>query len=153
MLTAKDLMTTHCVTVGLDDDITEAARLLLEKGFNGVPVVDENNKVVGILCQSDLIAQQKRLSIPSVFTLLDGFIPLSSTNQLEREIDKITATKVRQAMTPQPKCVSPDTPIEDIATTMADQKLYTLPVVEGGRLVGIVGKSDILRALVAKDST
>lgn len=150
MLTAKDLMTTDCVTVGLNDDITEAARLLLEKGFNGVPVVDDNNKLAGILCQSDLVAQQKRLSIPSVFTLLDGFIPLSSTSQLEREMEKITATKVRQAMTPNPTCVTPDTPIEDIATTMADQKLYTLPVVEGGKLVGVIGKSDILRALVGK---
>ncbi len=150
MLTAKDLMTRECVTVRLYDDITQAAQLLLEKGYNGVPVLDENDALVGILCQSDLIAQQKRLTIPSVFTILDGFFPLASTSHLEREMKKITATKVHQAMTPNPRSVTPDTTIEDIATTMAEEKLYTLPVVENGKIVGVLGKSDILRALVDK---
>lgn len=148
MQTAKDVMTQNPLTVGPKGDITEAARLLLEKGFNGVPVVDDSGALVGVLCQSDLIAQQKKLRLPSIFTLLDGFFPLSSEHELEREMEKITATRVEQAMTRNPRSVSPDTPLEEVATLMAEQKLYTLPVVEGGILVGVVGKEDILRALL-----
>ncbi|MBW1801868.1 MAG: CBS domain-containing protein, partial [Deltaproteobacteria bacterium] len=77
MLTAKDIMTKDPVTVSPDTEITHAAKLLLDKGVNGLPVVDREGKLVGIICQSDLIAQQKGLPIPSIFTLLDSFIPLT----------------------------------------------------------------------------
>ncbi len=148
MQTAKDVMTANPVSIAAGAEIAEAARLLLEKRFNGVPVVDEAGKLVGILCQSDLIAQQKQLKLPSVFTLLDSFFPLSSEREMEREMEKITATRVEQAMTRNPVHVTPDTPLEEVATIMADKKLYTLPVVDNEELVGVVGKEDILRALL-----
>ena len=72
MLRAKDIMTKEPITVSPDMEIIQAGRILLEKGINGIPVVD-GGKLVGILCQSDLIAQQKKLPIPSLFTFLDGF--------------------------------------------------------------------------------
>lgn len=148
MLTAKDIMTPIPVTVTPETDIVEAAKLLLEKGYNGVPVVDGKGALVGILCQSDLISQQKKLKLPSLFTLLDGLIPLTSTQTLEREIEKMTAATVAKAMTPDPVTVDINAPLEDIATLMVDQKLHTLPVVEKGRLVGVIGKEDVLRTLV-----
>ena len=83
MLTAKDIMTKDPITVSPDTEITRAAKLLLDKGVNGLPVVDREGKLLGIICQSDLIAQQKGLPIPSIFTLLDGFIPLASTKHFE----------------------------------------------------------------------
>ena len=152
MLTAKDIMTKSPITVAADTDIMAAARLLLEKGFNGMPVVHAEGQLVGVLCQSDLIVQQKKVQLPSLFTLLDGFFPLSSTNKLERELERMTATTVAQAMTPNPVSVRPDTPIDELATLMAEKKLYTLPVVTQGRLVGVVGKEDILRAVVGSES-
>lgn len=148
MMTVKEVMTPNPTTVTPDTDITEAARVLLEKGYNGLPVVDAAGALVGVLCQSDLIAQQKKLHIPSVFTLLDGFFPLSSASDLEREMEKITATRVDKAMTPNPTSVSTETPLDEVATIMAEQKLYTLPVVENDKVVGVVGKEDILRALL-----
>lgn len=151
MLTAKDVMTANPTTIKPGTDITEAARILFEKKYNGLPVVDDDGALVGVLCQSDLIAQQKKLHIPSVFTLLDGFFPLSSTSELEREMEKITATRVEQAMTRSPKSVSPGTPLDEVATIMAEKKLYTLPVVDAGEVVGVVGKEDILRALLDGD--
>jgi len=78
MLKVKDIMTKDVITVLPEMEIAHAAKLLLEKGINGVPVVDETGKMIGILCQEDLITQQKSFPIPSVFTLLDGFIPLTS---------------------------------------------------------------------------
>jgi CBS domain-containing protein len=147
VLKAKDIMTTECITLTPETDIATAARVLIENKINGAPVV-EDGEVVGILCQADLLAQQKKVTLPSFFTLLDGVFPLSSHDDLEREITKIAALKVAEAMTPAPTFISPETGIDDIATMMANEKLYTLPVIDGGKLVGVVGKEDVLKTLL-----
>ncbi len=147
MLKAKDIMTIELITVTPGTEITHAAKLLIEKGINGIPVV-EDGKLLGIICQSDLIVQQKKISIPSLFTLLDGFIPLKTTKHMEKELQKIAATTVEQVMTQDPITIQPETSIEDIASLMVDKNIHTLPVVDGGKLVGVVGKEDILRTLI-----
>ena len=148
MLKAKDIMSPNPITVLLETEVGKAARLLFEKHINGVPVVDEKGKLKGILCQSDLIAQQKKLSLPSVFTLLDSFIPLKSMKLFEREVQKIAASTAADAMTPNPITVGPEATLEDVATLMVEKNFHTIPVVEAGRLVGVIGKEDILRTLM-----
>ena len=148
MLRAKDIMTKELITVSPDMEIVKATKILFDKSINGVPVM-KAGRLVGILCQSDLIAQQKNLPTPSLFTFLDGFIPLRSTRDLEKAVQKIAATIVADAMTPDPVAVHPETTIEEIATLMVDRNFHTIPVLdEEGRLVGIVGKEDILRTLI-----
>lgn len=147
MLTAKNIMTSEVITLTPDTPVNQAAQLLVDKSINAVPVL-EAGKLVGIICQSDLIVQQKNLPLPSFFTLLDGIIPLKSTKQLEKEVEKIAAATVGQAMTPDPVVIGPDTPISEVAALMAEKKFHTLPVVEQGEMVGIVGKEDILRTLM-----
>ncbi len=149
MLSAKDIMSKDIVTISPEMEITQAAKLLLEKKVNGLPVVDASGALVGILCQSDLIAQQKKISLPSLFTLLDGFIPLPSRKNLDKEFEKISALTVQKAMTPDPTTVTPATSIEDVATLMVNQNYHTLPVVEDGRLVGVIGKADVLQTLLS----
>ncbi len=150
MIKVKDIMTKEVKSVSPETEITQAAKLLLSERINGVPVVNRAGELVGILCQSDLIAQQKNIPIPSLFTLLDGYIPLSFLNRLDREVEKIAATKVDNAMTPNPITVTPDTGIEKVAALMVEKNYHTLPVVDGGKLVGIVGKEDVLRTLLAE---
>lgn len=149
MLQAHDLMTAEVITVTPETEITEAVRLMLEHRFNGLPVVDANNLLIGIICQSDLITQQKKLQLPSLFTLLDGIFPLSAGESMEKEMKKITAATVADAMTPEPTSIAPDAPLDEIATLMVDGKFHTLPVVKDGVLVGIIGKEDILRTLLS----
>ena len=148
MLKAKDIMTKEPITVSPETEIVHATKLLLENRINGVPVIDETGKLVGILCQSDLIAQQKKLPVPSFFTFLDGLITLTSMKQFEKEVQKIAAITVSQAMTPNPVVVRPDTDIEEVAALMVDSGFHTIPVVDKGALVGIVGKEDVLRTLI-----
>ncbi len=148
MLSARDIMTKDLITVSPDTEIIQAAKLLLDHHINGLPVVDAAGRLLGILCQSDLVSQQKRMPLPSVFTLLDSFIPISSPKNMQKEIDKIVATTVAQAMTPHPVTVTPGTSLEDVASLMVDKKLHTLPVVEQGQLVGVIGKEDVLRTLM-----
>jgi CBS-domain-containing membrane protein len=118
--------------------------------MNGLPVVDAFGRLVGIVCQSDLVVQQKRFPIPSVFTLLESFIPLTSMKRIEKEVEKIAALTVKQAMTTNPVTVGPDTDIEEVARLMVDKKYHTLPVVEDGKVVGIVGKEDVLKTLLSE---
>jgi len=149
MLKVKDIMTKEVISVSPEMDITTAAKILLEKRINGLPVIDPFGRLVGILCQSDLVAQQKAIPVPSVFTLLESFIPLTSTKRIDKEMKKIAALTVKEAMTREPVTVSPETDIEDIAKLMVDKKYHTLPVMEGDKVVGIVGKEDVLKTLLS----
>jgi CBS-domain-containing membrane protein len=148
MLRAKDIMTTELITVSPQTEISEAAKILLDHHVNGLPVLDSDGGLVGILCQSDLITQQKKIPLPSVFALLDSFIPVSSAKHIEKTIKKIAAATVAEAMTPNPVTVTSETSLEDIATLMVDKNFHTLPVVDQGQLVGILGKEDVLRTLI-----
>jgi len=150
MLKVKDIMSRDLITVSPETGIVQAARLLLENRINGLPVTDKTEKLVGILCQSDLIAQQKKLPVPSFFTFLDGLISMSSAKQIEKQVQKIAASTVAEAMTPNPVTVMPDMDIEVVAALMVDKNFHTIPVVDAGVLVGIVGKEDILRTLMPK---
>jgi CBS domain-containing protein len=148
MIKAKDVMTRDVITVSPETGITEIAKLLIEKNFNGLPVVDKDGGLVGIICQSDLIAEQKKLPIPSVFTLLDAFIPIYPPGKTAKEVEKIAAIKASQAMTRNPVTVGPETGLDEIASIMVNRSIHTIPVVEGNKLVGIIGKMDILQTLV-----
>ncbi len=151
MKTAQDIMTRNVVTVTPETDINTAAKIMLEKDFNGLPVLDDQGRLVGVLCQSDLVVQQREFPLPSFFTLLGGFVALTSLDKLQRAVDKMAATKVRQAMTLEPVSVSPDTPVNQLADLMVDKKYHTIPVVEQNKLVGVVGKKDILRLLASSE--
>jgi CBS domain-containing protein len=153
MLKVKDIMTTDVMSVTPQTEIVHAAKLLLGKRINGVPVVDEKGTLVGILCESDLIIQQKKFPVPSLFTLLDGLVPLTSMKRLKAEVQKMSAVIVADAMTPNPLTVTPETTVEEVATIMVGRKFHTLPVVDEGRLVGIVGKDDILKTLLPDETS
>ena len=141
-------MTKEIFTIHPDEEITQAARLLLEKGINGIPVI-EAGKLVGIICQSDLIALQKQFPLPSLYTLLDGFFPLKSTKHIEKTIQKMAAITVAEAMTTDPVTVHPDTDIEEVASLMVDRNFHTIPVLDKGKLIGIIGKEDVLRTITS----
>jgi CBS domain-containing protein len=149
MITARDIMSTDLITLTPDMDFAAAAKVLLDNHINGAPVVDEDGQLVGILCQSDLVAQHKKLPVPTLITLLDSFVRLPSTKELEKQARKIAAMTVGEAMTRKPVAVHPETSIETIAGLMVDSNLHTLPVVADGQLVGIIGKEDVLRTLLS----
>lgn len=147
--TARDIMTPNPVTISPDTKISEAAQILLDKRFNGLPVV-EDNTLVGIICQTDLVMQQRKFKVPTVFYMLDGFITVPSVPMIEDEIKRMHAVVVRDAMSTFLVTVTPDTSITEVATLMIKDKYHTLPVVENNKLVGIIGKEDLLRLLVTQ---
>jgi CBS-domain-containing membrane protein len=150
MIKAKDIMVKDVISLSPDTAIPEAVGILLDNHFNGVPVIDDNGLLIGVLCQSDLIFQKKEVALPPIFTILDGIIPLSSSKKFEKEFQKISATKVEHAMVTEPVSVNLDTPISEIASLMVEKHFHTIPVVEEKKLVGIIGKEDILRVLTTE---
>jgi predicted transcriptional regulator len=141
----RDIMTKDVITVREDTSLRELSEIILEKGINGAPVVDEDGKVIGVVCESDLIEKDRPLHIPTVFVILDSFIPLENPFRLEREFKRITATKVGDIYSAPAVTLGPDDDVSSAAEIMSERKYYTIPVVEDGELVGVLGKADILR--------
>mgnify|MGYP001031588424 FL=1 len=149
MLNASDIMTTGVITVKKDTSLQDLARILYDNHINGVPVVDDKDRLIGIICESDLIRKDKKLHIPTVVSVFDAVFYLESPKKLEKEIERINATQVEDLYTKDVLTIDEKTEIDEIATIMTQKKIYTIPVVDGDRVVGIIGKSDLIRTLVS----
>ncbi len=148
MLNASDIMTTDVITVKKDTNLKDLARLLYRNHINGVPVVDDDGLLIGIICESDLIRKDKKLHIPTVVAIFDWVLYLESPKKIEKEIQRINATTVEDLYIKEVVTVDEKTPVDEIATIMEEKKVYTIPVMDGDRLVGIVGQADLIRTLV-----
>jgi CBS domain-containing protein len=130
-----------------ETSIEELASLLVKHQISGVPVVDDKGDLYGIVTENDLISQNKRLHIPTVVSFLDAAIYLESSKKFEQEVKRITATKAGDICARKVLTVSEDTTLVDIATLMDEKKTHLLPVVRDGKMVGIVGKRDVVKAV------
>lgn len=143
-----DVMTRDVITVTPETPLRELASILSEKHINGVPVVDDKGNVLGVVSESDLVNQNKPLHIPTVFVILDSVIPMENPWRLQKEFKRLAATTVGDIYSKPAVSVEPDTDLSEVARIMSERRLYTLPVIEGGKLVGVVGKADIIRSLM-----
>jgi len=147
MLTAGDIMTREVITVKKETSLKELAGILYRHHINGVPVVDEEGSLIGIICESDLIRKDKKLHIPTVVTIFDAVIYLENPKNMEKEFQRISAATVGDLYSRNPVTVDEKTPIDEIATLMTEKKVYTIPVMDRDRLVGIIGKADLIRTI------
>ncbi len=147
MLTAKDIMTKAVVTVKPETSIEELSSLLVKNQISGVPVVDDTGALYGIVTENDLISRNKRLHIPTVVSFLDAAIYLESSKKFEEEVKRITATKVGDICNRKVLTITEDMTLTDIATLMDEKKVHLLPVVKNGKVAGIVGKRDVVKAV------
>mgnify|MGYP001576788584 CR=1 FL=1 len=147
MLKAKDIMTTNVITVKPSTTIEELSKKLMEHNISGVPVVNDEGDLLGIVTENDLISRNKRLHIPTVMRLFDAFIVLESPGKIEKEIKKMTATTVGEICTKKVMTVTEDTAVEDIATIMSEKKVHLIPVVVGKKIRGIIGKIDLIKGI------
>ena len=147
MKTAREIMTRNVVTVKKDQPISDLSKLFIENHFNGVPVLDDAGKVIGVVTQSNLIEQNKNLHIPTVIALFDAVLFLESEKKFESDVKKLTGSKIEDIYHKNPITVYPDTELNEITTIMAEKDVHTLPVLENDKLVGIIGKKDVIRAM------
>ena len=150
-LTAKDIMTEDVITISKDASIDQLSELLVKNKISGVPVLDENNKLVGIVTEADIIIKDADLQFPRYFKLLDAIIYLDSLNKFRNNLKKHLAVKVEEIMTTKVRTVSPDTSLSEVANIMLDRRINRLPVLDqNGRITGIVTRADIVRSMIVK---
>ncbi|ADW17263.1 CBS domain containing membrane protein [Desulfobulbus propionicus DSM 2032] len=147
MLKAQDIMTREVITVNARTSVRELAALLLSHKISGAPVVDEAGKVIGVVTESDLIFQNKKVHLPTAFAILDAFVFLEPPDRMKEELRKMAGTRVGDICSTPLISVGPETDLEELATLMAEKKMHTLPVMAEGTLVGVIGKSDIIRTI------
>jgi CBS-domain-containing membrane protein len=147
MLQARDIMTTEVLAVSPETSIAELSKILENRKIGGVPVVDKGGRLVGVITQNDLVERARDLELPPAINILDFHIYLQIPSHLFHRVEKMLGTTVGDCMTRNPVTVGPDAPLAKIASLMAKQKVHTIPVLEAGKLVGIVGKMDLIRAL------
>lgn len=147
---AKDIMTTEVVKVHPGDTVDEIIKLLVDHRISGIPVVDDDDVVIGVVTEADLLVRTQKLHVPSYIQILGGIIYLDDPGDLKDELRKLAAVKVEDMMTANPVTVEEDTLVDEIASIMADEGINRVPVVRAGRIVGIVSRADIIRSLARK---
>lgn len=147
MLRVKDIMTKDVITVTNETTVEELARLLIKNKISGAPVVDDSGNLTGIVTENDLISQNKRLHIPTIIRLFDSFILIGS-GRMEDEIKKMAAVTVGEICTKKVISVTEKSSLEEVATLMSGKNIHLLPVVRERSVVGIIGKADVVNAMI-----
>lgn len=148
MLKAQDIMSREVITVSEHVTVRDLASLFLSCNISGAPVINAEGGVIGIVTESDLIFQNKRVHLPTAVAILDAFLFLERPEKMEIELKKIAGCTVGDICSHDFVYVEPETGLDELATLMAEKKIHTLPVIAEGKLVGVIGKSDIIRTIV-----
>ena len=128
-------MTDTVIKVQKNMLIKDLSSYFVEHRVSGFPVVDEDDKIIGIVTEKDLIEQNKSLHMPTVIAIFDAVIYLESDKAFKKEVNKFTGTRVQDIYTKNAITVSPETPISEVASLMANKNIHTLPVIDNGSLV------------------
>lgn len=148
MMTVQDVMTTAVISVGRETPLKEVARLLVDRGISGVPVVDTAGNVIGVVSEGDLLVKEQG---PEAIHHRPLARILGDSADTRHQVAKIAAVTAGQAMTAPALTVEPHTRIADAAALMTARKVNRLPVVSHGRLIGIVTRADLVRAYARTD--
>jgi CBS domain-containing protein len=143
---ARDLMVSPVVTVQPSASVKEVAKLLLEQGISAVPVVDDQGKLVGVVSEGDLL---HRPEIGSERRRSWWLLGLTDEETLAAEYVKAHAHKVADVMTRKVITAATDASLHELATLMEANAIKRVPIVEDGRLVGIVSRANLVRALAS----
>jgi CBS domain-containing protein len=145
----RDIMDDDPVTVGLETSIESVVRALRDNDLSGVPVVNEGGRCVGIITEADLVlsGEEGELHLPHFIELFGGIVFLEPLKRFEDRLRKAVAAKARDLMTPDPVTIDAEADVREAARLIARKHHNRIPVVEHGRLVGVVTRVDVLDAL------
>lgn len=154
-LYVKDIMTANPITVGPEDSVVYAARILFERNFNGLPVVNEQKEVVGILTEYDLISKGGDLHMSMLINVLGNLDTYKKDSSLVKdEIKRLMILKVKDIMNTNPLTVEESAPIQTLAELFASHhKVNPIPVVQNKKIVGVVSRYDLVKFFVSNDSS
>jgi CBS domain-containing protein len=151
--TVADIMDPDPVTVGPDDDVETVVHLLRRHELPGVPVVNTGGRCIGIVTEADLVIadEQGDLHLPHYIELFGGVVFLEPLRRFESRLRKAIGSSVRDIMTEDPVTIEPGASVHEAGRIIAERGHNRLPVVEHGRLVGVVTRVDVLEALTREE--
>jgi CBS domain-containing protein len=149
----RDIMDTDVPVVTVADSVETVLRVLRDHELPGVPVVNEGGRCVGIITEEDLVLRDENddFHMPHYFQLFGGIVFLESISHWEERVRKAFAATAEDMMTENPVTIEPDATVREAARLIARKKHNRLPVIEHGRLVGVVTRVDVLDALTSND--
>jgi len=144
----RNVMTKEVITVAPDLPVADAAKVLADHRIGAAPVVDASGHLAGMLSDDDLIVQDARIHFPTTISVLNAYLVLpGSLSKFEHELKKAVGAVVSDVMDVEYDSVASSDTLERVATLMHERNVTHLPVVDDGRLVGIVARGDLVRAL------
>jgi CBS domain-containing protein len=148
MMTIRDVMTSSVLTVRPETPLKDVARLLIDSDISGAPVIDAQGAVLGVVSEADFLVKEQG---PQTLRHRRLARLLGESETTRRQIGKLAARTAGEAMTTPAITVEPSRSIQDAAAVMTDRRVNRLPVVEHGRLIGIVTRADLVRAYLRTD--
>jgi CBS domain-containing protein len=149
--TVEQIMTPSPITVNPETPLKDAISILVENKLSGLPVVDKENKLVGVISESDLMWQETGVEPPPYIMILDSVIYLQNLGRYEKDIHKALGQTVGEVMTDKPITIKADQPVKKAAQLLHDRKISRLPVLDiNNNVVGIITQGDIIRAMAAE---
>ena len=148
----REIMDSDPATVEPDASVEDVVRLLDDNELPGVPVVGESGELLGIITEADLVLpdDQGDLHLPHYINLFGGTVFLEPLSRFEERLRKAFAATARDLMSEDPDTVDPNTTVQEAGRRIHETGHNRLPVVEDGRLVGVVTRVDVLGALTAQ---
>jgi CBS domain-containing protein len=146
--TVADIMTRDVITVTPDTPLSEAIKIFVDRQIAGVPVVDEQGKLLGAISETDLMWREKGIEPAPYIMFLDSVIYLQNPAKYERDLHKVLGQTVGEVMTRHGIAIAPDRTLQAAAKLMYDKRIHRLPVVDpDNRVMGIITQSDIVRSI------
>lgn len=146
---AKDIMRTNVILVRKDDKLEYIIRLLMYNHISGVPVVDMENHLLGVVSEQDIVVKRQGLNISSYMEYMTSILFIDGNKPNETIIRKIDSVTAADVMTTPAYAVHPDATVTDVVILMMNRQINRIPVVDSeNRLMGIIGRNDLLPLLL-----
>lgn len=145
---AKDIMNKNVITVHQTATIAEIAKVLVDNDISGVPVVDDNGSLVGIVSEGDLLHKETSPRLPDFINILGAVIYFNGIERFNEDFKKLMAGQASSIMTDKVISVSEKTEVDQIAKLMLKHGIKRIPVVQNDKIVGIISRKDLVRLLV-----
>lgn len=145
---AQDIMSRQPVTVGPKASIQDIVKLLIENDISGIPVVDDEDRLLGIISESDLLHKEVVPTIPDAINILGAIIYYNGVKEYRESFRKMMASTAEEIMTKKVISVNEEADLSEIGQRMIEHHIKRLPVLREGVLVGIISRTDMIRLLL-----
>ena len=144
-----EIMSSPAITVSPTTEIRQVARLMRENVISGVPVVESDGTLLGLITEIELIARNAPVHEPRYLAVLSALIPvnLEEYRQYKEQLRQALAISAVDLMRDDVKTIGPNEPIEEALEAMLDPEVTMMPVVEEGRVIGVVTRTDLVRLI------